>query len=427
MTEPTASTHLPSAIEHLATDRLVPYARNSRTHSPEQITALTRSMAQFGFTNPVLIDGANTIIAGHGRVMAAQALGLPLVPCIRFTHLSDAQRRAYVIADNKLADQAGWDMATLAREVEDLSAEGFDIDLLGFGDDELAALLDEHGAEARQGGGLSDPDAVPAASVVPVTVLGDVWLMGKHRCMCGDSTSIDSVNALTLGGGIDMLLTDPPYNVAYAGKTADALTIQNDSMSDASFRKFLRDAFAAADSAMRAGAVFYIWHADSEGFNFRGACHDVDWKIRQCLIWNKNSMVMGRQDYHWKHEPCLYGWKSGAGHTWSSDRKQTTILDFSRPTRSLDHPTMKPVDLFEYQLLNNTKAGQQCLDLFGGSGTTLIACEKNKRIARLMELDPKYVDVIITRWQDFTGQQATLEATGQTFAQVKQQRQAVPA
>lgn len=427
MTTPATTPHLPDAIEHLATDNLVPYARNSRTHSPEQITALTRSMAQFGFTNPVLIDGANTIIAGHGRVMAAQALGLPLVPCIRLTHLSDAQRRAYVIADNKLAEQAGWDMATLAREVEDLSTEGFDIDLLGFGDDELAALLDEHGAEAGQGGGLTDPDDAPAAPVVPVSRLGDVWVCGKHRCMCGDSTSVDAVNNLTLGGGIDMLLTDPPYNVAYEGKTADALTIQNDSMSDASFRQFLRDAFAAANSAMRAGAVFYIWHADSEGYNFRGACHDVEWKVRQCLIWNKNSMVMGRQDYHWKHEPCLYGWKGGAGHTWASDRKQTTILDFSRPTRSLDHPTMKPVDLFEYQILNNTKPGHQCLDLFGGSGTTLIACEKNKRIARLMELDPKYVDVIVTRWQDFTGQQATLEATGQTFAQVKHQRLAVAA
>ena len=199
MTTPTP--HLPDTIEHLATDTLVPYARNSRTHSPEQITALTRSMAQFGFTNPVLIDGANTIIAGHGRVMAAQALGLALVPCIRLTHLSDAQRRAYVIADNKLAEQAGWDMATLAREVEDLTAEGFDIDLLGFGDDELAALLDEHGAEAGQGGGLTDPDAAPAVPVVPVTVLGDVWVCGKHRCMCGDSTSIDAVNNLTLGGG----------------------------------------------------------------------------------------------------------------------------------------------------------------------------------------------------------------------------------
>lgn len=212
-----------------------------------------------------------------------------------------------------------------------------------------------------------------------------------------------------------MLLTDPPYNVAYEGKTADALTIKNDSMSDTSFRQFLRDAFTAADSAMKAGAVFYIWHADLEGYNFRGACQDAGWKVRQCLVWRKNSMVMGRQDYHWRHEPCLYGWKDGAGHLWASDRKQTTILDFDRPTRSLEHPTMKPVALFEYQLLNNTKGGDLCLDLFGGSGTTLIACEKNGRYARIMELDPRYCDVIVRRWQAFTGKQAVLEYTGQPF------------
>ena len=212
-----------------------------------------------------------------------------------------------------------------------------------------------------------------------------------------------------------MLLTDPPYNVAYEGKTADALTIQNDSMSDASFRTFLCDAFAAADAVMKPGAVFYIWHADSEGFNFRGACQDVKWKVRQCLVWRKNSMVMGRQDYHCRHEPCLYGWKGGAGHLWASDRKQTTILDFDRPTRSLEHPTMKPVALFEYQLLNNTKGGDLCLDLFGGAGTTLIACEKNGRYARVMELDPKYCDVIVRRWQAFTGKRATLESTGHPF------------
>jgi site-specific DNA-methyltransferase (adenine-specific) len=212
-----------------------------------------------------------------------------------------------------------------------------------------------------------------------------------------------------------MLLTDPPYNVAYEGKTADALTIQNDSMSDATFRKFLRDAFTAADSVMKPGAVFYIWHADSEGYNFRGACFDIEWQVRQCLIWNKNVMVMGRQDYHWRHEPCLYGWKSGAAHLWATDRKQTTVLNFDRPSRNLEHPTMKPVALFEYQLLNNTKGGDLCLDLFGGSGTTLIACEKNGRYARLMELDPKYCDVIVRRWQAFTGKQAVLESTGAPF------------
>ena len=237
----------------------------------------------------------------------------------------------------------------------------------------------------------------------------------KHRLMCGDSTSIDHMKALTQGQLVDMWLTDPPYNVAYEGGTKEKLTIQNDSMSDDGFRQFLRDANSAADAVMKPGAVFYIWHADSEGYNFRGACHDVGWKVRQCLIWKKSSLVMGRQDYHWMHEPCLYGWKEGAGHLWASDRKQTTIFEFDRPSRNAEHPTMKPVALFEYQMLNNTKGGDQVLDSFAGSGTTAIACETHGRFARMMELDPKYCDLIITRWQNFTGQTATLEATGQPF------------
>lgn len=212
-----------------------------------------------------------------------------------------------------------------------------------------------------------------------------------------------------------MLLTDPPYNVAYEGKTKEALKIQNDEMSDTNFREFLRDCFKTADTVMKAGAVFYIWHADSEGYNFRGAAFDVNWKVRQCLIWKKQTFVMGRQDYHWIHEPCLYGWKDGAAHLWSSDRKQTTVLEFNRPSKNIEHPTMKPVELFEYQMLNNTNQKNIVLDLFGGSGTTAIAAEKNNRIAYLMELDPKYCDVIVKRWQDYTGKKATLESTGEAF------------
>jgi len=233
--------------------------------------------------------------------------------------------------------------------------------------------------------------------------------------MCGSSLDQAQIELLCAGQRVDMLLTDPPYNVAYEGKTKDALTIQNDSMGDSDFKTFLRDAFVSADTVMKPGAVFYIWHADSEGYNFRGACQDAGWKVRQCLIWKKSHMVMGRQDYHWQHEPCLYGWKEGAGHLWASDRKQTTILSFERPSRNAEHPTMKPVALFEYQMLNNTKGGDIVLDSFGGSGTTLIAAEKNGRIARIMELDPKYVDVIVKRWEDFTGQKAVLEATGEPF------------
>ncbi len=394
------------------TEVLLPYARNSRTHSDEQVAQIAASIREFGFTNPVLVDADNGIVAGHGRVMAAKKLGLAEVPTINVGWMTEVQRRAYVIADNQLALNAGWDEGVLAQEAAWLQEQQFDTNLLGFNADFLDGLLAEEGSTDE---GLTDQDDTPAVQAEPVTCLGDVWVMGKHRLMCGDSTSMDQVGLLAPGGGIDMFLTDPPYNVAYEGKTADALTIKNDSMSDTSFRQFLRDAFTAADSVMKAGAVFYIWHADKEGLNFRLACQDSGWQVRQLLIWKKNSMVMGRSDYHAKHEPCLYGWKSGAGHLWASDRKQTTILDFDRPTRNLEHPTMKPVALFEYQLLNNTKGGDLCLDLFGGSGTTLIACEKNGRYARLMELDPKYCDVIVRRWQAFTGKQAVLESTGQPF------------
>jgi site-specific DNA-methyltransferase (adenine-specific) len=233
--------------------------------------------------------------------------------------------------------------------------------------------------------------------------------------MCGDSTGIDGMEKLCDGQLVDMWLTDPPYNVAYEGKTKDALTIENDSMGDDQFRQFLRDAYTAADTVMKPGAVFYIWHADREGYNFRVAAKDAGWTVRQCLIWNKSKMVMGRQDYHSKHEPCLYGWKDGAGHLWAADRKQTTILEFEKPSRNGEHPTMKPVELFEYQMLNNTKRGDIVLDSFGGSGTTLIACEKNNRRARLMELDPKYCDVAIERWQNYTGKKAVHAETGRVF------------
>lgn len=246
-------------------------------------------------------------------------------------------------------------------------------------------------------------------------------LIQKHRLMCGDSTSIDAVEALT-GGGVDMWLTDPPYNVAYEGGTKEKLTIKNDSMGDTQFREFLRDAYTAANAVMKAGAVFYIWHADIEGYNFRGAAKDAGWTVRQCLIWKKSSLVLGRQDYQWQHEPCLYGWKDGAGHLWAADRKQTTILEFDKPARNGEHPTMKPVALFEYQMLNNTKGGDKVLDSFGGSGTTLLAAEKHGRIACLMELDPKYCDVIVKRWQEFTGKQAALESDGRGFDQLASAR-----
>jgi len=389
-------------IQDVAVNKLIPYAKNSRTHSPEQVGQIAASIKEFGFRNPILVDGVG-IIAGHGRLLAAQKLNLDKVPTIDCSDMTESQKKAYIIADNKLAMNAGWDTAMLSIEMKDLEDEGFDLALLGFDDKELNALLEPEVTE-----GLTDEDAVPDVPKEPKTKLGDIYILGNHRLMCGDSCSITDMEKLVNSRQVDMWLTDPPYNVAYEGKTKDALTIQNDSMDNEGFRQFLRDAYVTADTVMKAGAVFYIWHADSEGYNFRGAAHDAGWKVRQCLIWKKSTMVMGRQDYHWKHEPCLYGWKEGAGHLWSTDRKQTTILEFDKPSRNGEHPTMKPVALFEYQMLNNTKGGDIVLDSFGGSGTTLLAAEKHGRHAYLMELDPKYCDVIVKRWEDFTGKQAIL-------------------
>lgn len=391
---------------------IIPYARNSRTHSEEQVAQIAASIKEFGWTNPVLIDEENGIIAGHGRLAAARKLGHTEIPVIELTGLSEAQKRAYVIADNKLALNAGWDTEMLVNELRDLEGMDIDLALTGFSADELNDML------AVKEEGLTDEDAAPPPPEDPITKPGDIWILGKHRLMCGDSTSIDHLERLCDGQAVDMWLTDPPYNVAYEGGTKEKLTIKNDSMEDDQFRQFLRDAYTAADTVMKAGAVFYIWHADLEGYNFRGAAKDAGWTVRQCLIWKKSSLVLGRQDYQWQHEPCLYGWKDGAGHLWAADRKQTTILEFDKPSRNGEHPTMKPVALFEYQMLNNTKGGDIVLDSFGGSGTTLIAAEKNGRIARLMELDPKYCDVIVKRWEDFTGKKAELVTANEEVSEI---------
>ena len=401
-------------VEQWPIDKLIPYAKNSRTHSEEQVAQIAASIKEWGFTTAVLVDESGSIIAGHGRLMAARKLGLASLPVMVAKGWSDAQKKAYVLADNKLALNAGWDNDLLALELAELGDLGFDLELTGFSDEEIKALMPVEVEE-----GLTDPDDAPALAENPITRPGDIWVMGKHRLLCGDSTSVDDLAKLCESQAVDMWLTDPPYNVAYEGGTKEKLTIKNDSMGDDQFRQFLRDAYTAADTVMKAGAVFYIWHADSEGYNFRGAAKDAGWTVRQCLIWKKSSLVLGRQDYQWQHEPCLYGWKDGAGHLWASDRKQTTILEFDKPARNGEHPTMKPVALFEYQLLNNTKGGDIVLDSFGGSGTTLIAAEKNGRVARIMELDPKYCDVIVKRWQQFTGKIAIHAETGEPFAEVK--------
>lgn len=379
---------------------LIPYAKNSRTHSDAQVAQIAASIKEFGWTNPILVDGDNGIIAGHGRLMAARKLGMDEVPVIELDGMTDLQKKAYIIADNQLAMNSGWDTGLLQIELTELQSKGFDLDLIGFDPKELNALLEPEVSE-----GLTDEDAVPDVPDEPKTKPGDIYELGGHRLMCGDSCNIEAVEALT-DGLVDILVTDPPYNVAYEG--SNGLKIQNDDMSDDKFRQFLADAFIAASAVMKPGAVFYIWHADIEGYNFRGACRDAGFQVRQCLIWNKDSLVMGRQDYHWKHEPCLYGWKDGAAHLWSADRKQSTIIECKKPKKNDIHPTMKPVELMEYQILNNTKGMDIVLDLFGGSGSTLIACEKTGRKARLMELDPKYCDVIVKRWEEFTGKTAKL-------------------
>jgi DNA modification methylase len=387
-------------LELIAIDKLIPYANNARTHSDEQIKKIQASLREFGFVNPVLIDKDCGIIAGHGRVEAAKREGMTEVPCVWVEHLTEAQKKAYILADNRLALDAGWDMEVLKVELAGLQDIDFNIDLTGFNSEELSDIFGEEELEAVE------DDYEVELPEEPKTKLGDIYQLGRHRLICGDSTDPKVIHKLMDGARVDLFLTDPPYNVDYEGKTKDRLKIKNDTMADDDFRQFLRDAFLAADDVMKGGAVFYIWHADLEGYNFRGACHDIGWEVRQCLVWNKNSMVMGRQDYHWKHEPCLYGWKSGAGHLWSSDRKQTTILNFDRPSKSENHPTMKPVKLFDYQIQNNTKSEDIVLDTFAGSGTTVIACEQNGRTAYCCELDPKFCDVIIDRWETLTGEKA---------------------
>lgn len=407
---------MPSQIRLVPVGELQPYANNARLHSDAQVEQVMASIQRWGWTNPCLVANGE-LLAGHCRLMAAKRLGLARVPCIDVSHLPPEDRRALIIADNQLALNATWDLGMLRIEIGALADGGFDVGLLGFDGAFLDGLL-----SPEPSAGLTDPDDAPEIPPDPVTRQGDLWVLGQHRLLCGDSTDLAAVQRLMDGGLADVLITDPPYNVNYEGSTKAKLKIKNDSMQDGQFRQFLRDAFVAADAVMKPGAVFYVWHADSEGFNFRGACRDAGWQVRQCLIWEKDSLVLGRQDYHWVHEPCLYGWKNGASHLWAADRKQTTILKFERPKRNDVHPTMKPVALIEYQLLNNTKGGDLLLDAFAGSGTAVIAAEKSGRVARVMELDPRYCDVIITRWQAYTGRAATLHPDGPTFELVKGER-----
>jgi DNA modification methylase len=379
-------------IENRKIAELVPYERNARTHSEEQIRQIADSMKTFGWTNPVLVDGANGVIAGHGRLMAARLLGMTEVPCIELSHLSERERRAYILADNRLALNAGWDADLLALELADL-AEFDPVGLLGFSTDELDAILNPGN------GGQSEADEVPEPPIVPISE-------------AGDSTATADVARLMAGKQADAAWTDPPYNVAYEGAAGK---IENDDMDDGAFAAFLAAAFQSAFEALRPGAPIYVAHADTEGLVFRKSFVEAGFKLSSCLVWRKNALVLGRSDYQWQHEPVLYGWKPGAAHSWYGGRDKTTVFDINKPARNGEHPTMKPVELVVAMLENSTKPGDVVLDLFGGSGTTMIACEKLGRHARLVELDPKFVDVIVKRWQDFTGKEAILEETGCSF------------
>ena len=386
---------------------LIPYANNARTHNAEQITQIASSIKEFGFNNPILIDKNNGIIAGHGRLEAAKKLGLTEAPTISLEHLTDSQRKAYILADNRIAINSGWDTELLSLELKDLNAD-FDLEMLGFDSKELAALLNPEQIE-----GLTDEDAVPDLPDEPTTKLGDIYKLGNHRLMCGDSTSIDDGEKLMGGLLADLVFTDPPYNVAYSGRGANNLgIIKNDDMSDNDFEQFCRDIFSTYNAIMKPLACIYVCHPDSASapkIAFEKTFAE-QFKKSSTIIWMKQSAGMGWQDYRAQHEPILYGWKEGKGsHFNAGDRTKTSIWKIGRDAQSsYVHPTQKPVCLPEEAIMNSSKGSDCVVDLFGGSGSTLIACEKTGRVNRTMELDPKYCDVIIKRWEDFTGKKAEL-------------------
>lgn len=368
-----------------------PYTNNAKLHPVEQIEQIKNSIIEFGNNDPIAVDENGVIIEGHGRYQALTELGYETVPVIVLEGLTEEQKNAYRITHNQLTMNTDWDMEALKKELENIT---LDMDALGLD----VSMLDDLALDERTE--VKEDDFEGELPETAQAQYGDIYKLGEHMLMCGDATKYEDVARLMGGTTANLLITDPPYNVDYEGTAGK---IQNDNMSNDDFRKFLTSAFDNAKSVMENGASFYIWHADSEGYNFRGACFDVGLQVRQCLIWVKNALVMGRQDYQWQHEPCLYGWKDGGTHSWYSDRKQTTILNFDKPRVNDLHPTMKPLALIGYQIENSSKKHDIVLDLFGGSGSTLIACEQLERKCYMMELDPRYVDVIIKRWEEYTG------------------------
>ncbi len=384
-------------IVEMKITEIKPYEKNPRFNE-NAIEAVANSIKEFGFRSPIVVDKDFVIICGHTRLCAAKQLGLDVVPVHVAENLTPEQVQAYRIADNKTGEIAEWNYDLLPLEIKELQDANFDLSLLGFDTDELDKLLNGE-EEDTIAEGLTDADSVPEVPEIPKSKSGEIYQLGNHKLMCGDATNADDVGLLCDDVEVDLWLTDPPYNVAY--ESSAGMTIENDDMSDSAFREFLRQAFDNAKNNMKAGASFYIFHADSEGYNFRGACHDIELKVRQCLIWKKNSLVLGRQDFNWIHEPCLYGWKEGAAHRWFNDFSQTTVMEFDKTKRNDVHPTMKPIDMLIYLIKNSSQRDEFVLDTFGGSGNTLIACEQTNRKCLTMELDPKYCDVIRRRWAEF--------------------------
>lgn len=386
-----------SKMQLVGIDKLVPYQNNARTHSPEQIAKIRSSLREFGFINPIIIDKDYGVIAGHGRLAAAREEGIKEVPCVFADHLTEAQKKAYIIADNRMAMDAGWDEELLRVEIESLEGMDFDPMLTGFDEAELAELFGTADADEVED---DDFDLTAALEKAAFVERGDIWTVGKHRLMCGDATSADDVKALMDGKKANLMLTDPPYGVSF--ESSSGLTIKNDSIKGDDFYKFLFDAFSNMKSNMEKGGSAYCFHADTEGLTFRQAFIDAGFHLAGVCIWVKNSLVLGRSDYQWQHEPVLYGFMQNGKHQWYSDRRQTTIWNYDKPKRNADHPTSKPLDLLSYPIGNSAQENGIVIDTFGGSGSTMMACESMNRICYMMELDEKYASVILRRYvEDF--------------------------
>ena len=398
-----------SEMQLVPIEKLVPYVNNARTHSPEQINKLRSSLREFGFINPVIIDRDFGVIAGHGRILAAKEEGIAEVPCVFADHLTEAQKKAYIIADNRMALDAGWDEELLRVEIEALQAEAFDLSLTGFDEKELSDLFKDE-ADVQE----DDFDVDAELQKSTITKAGDVWTLGRHRLVCGDSTKPETFTLLMGDRKANLVLTDPPYNVNYEGSAGK---IKNDNMENSAFYEFLLAAFQNTETVMADDASIYVFHADTEGLNFRRAFADAGFRLSGTCIWKKQSLVLGRSPYQWQHEPILFGWKKKGKHQWYTGRKESTIWEFDKPKKNGDHPTMKPIPLLVYPIMNSSMSNTLVLDPFGGSGSTLIACEQTDRSCYTIELDEKFCDVIVKRYieQVGTANSVSVQRDGVTY------------